>query len=69
MCTSLIGDFVAVENPLPRLRQSYRQALAKVLAWRHRPVTQKARSASLPFTMLEHIVHYLTKLMWTNVDD
>src|SRR6266478_1705647 len=30
---------------------------------------QKARGASLPFTILEHIVHYLTKLMWTDVDD
>src|SRR5258708_40247236 len=30
---------------------------------------QKARGASLPFTILEHIVHYLTKLMWTDVAD
>src|SRR3979411_1191588 len=36
---------------------------------RHRPTTQKARSASLPFTISGYIVHYLTKLMWTDVDD
>jgi hypothetical protein len=30
---------------------------------------QKARDASLPFNISKHIVHYLTKLMWTNVDD
>src|SRR5437879_13485870 len=29
----------------------------------------KSPRASLPFTIPGHIVHYLTKLMWTDVDD
>src|SRR6266566_3946806 len=29
----------------------------------------KASGASLPFTIPDHIVHYLTKLMWTDIDD
>src|ERR1700738_2153606 len=29
----------------------------------------KTRGASLPFTVQDHIVHYLTKLTWTDVDD
>src|ERR1700730_12832617 len=29
----------------------------------------KTRGASLPFTIQDHIVHYLTKLLWTDVDD
>src|SRR5258707_2905167 len=35
----------------------------------YRPLMQKARGASLPFTIASHIVHYLTKLMWTDIDD
>src|SRR6267154_6113655 len=30
---------------------------------------QKAGGASLPFTITSDIVHYLTKLMWTDIDD
>src|SRR6202171_4014139 len=68
MCTSLIGGFAAVKNPHLRL-QRCRRELAKHPAWGHRPGTQKARSASLPFTTPDHIVHYLTKLTWTDIDD
>src|SRR5258708_38113495 len=35
----------------------------------YRSVTQKACGASLPFTVSKRIVHYLTKFMWTDVDD
>jgi hypothetical protein len=69
MCTSLIGGFAALKDSHLPLQRCHRQVLAKVLAWCHRSVTQKARGASLPFIMPEYIVHYLTKLMWTNVDD
>src|SRR5258705_11672423 len=44
-------------------------ALAKVLARLLSAGDAKSRSASLPFTIPEHIVHYLTKLMWTDIDD
>src|SRR5216684_4347929 len=69
MCTSLIDGFAAVKNPHLRLQRCRRQALAKVLAGCPRPVTQKARSAGLPFTIPDHIVHYLTKLLWADIDD
>src|SRR5882757_7100171 len=29
----------------------------------------KSPQRSLPFTIPDHIVHYLTKLLWTDIDD
>src|SRR5882762_4832901 len=45
------------------------QSLNALLRLSADPGVEKARGASLPFGSPTHMVHYLTKLMWTVVDD
>src|ERR1700716_2022745 len=47
------------------VQRRWRSTCTKFLAKRRQRVSQKAPGASLPFIMLAHIVHYLTKLIWT----
>src|SRR3982075_3335663 len=58
-----MNGLAAPENDYVQRR--WRSTCTKFLAKRRQRVLQKAPGASLPFIMLAHIVHYLTKLIWT----